>query len=142
MQVSQSMQKATNKVVDIQPEVTQEPWEIQWDRCKPLLVKAMKYQDTYTIDDIEDKIRHGVALLWPGEKSAMVTELIPFPQMLSMNILVFGGNFKEFEKMLKHIETFAKEAGVKRLYGGGRKGWIRKAKHLGIKQEVLLSKDL
>ena len=69
MQVSQSMQKATNKVVDIQPEVTQEPWEIQWDRCKPLLVKAMKYQDTYTIDDIEDKIRHGVALLWPGEKS-------------------------------------------------------------------------
>ena len=142
MQVSQNMQKATNKVVDIQPEVTQEPWEIQWDRCKPLLVKAMKYQDTYTIDDIEDKIRHGVALLWPGEKSAMVTELIPFPQMLSMNILVFGGNFKEFEKMLKHIETFAKEAGVKRLYGGGRKGWIRKAKHLGIKQEVLLSKDL
>jgi len=142
MQVSQSMQKATNKVVDIHPEVTQEPWEIQWDRCKPLLVKAMKYQDTYTIDDIEDKIRHGVALLWPGEKSAMVTELIPFPQMLSMNILVFGGNFKEFEKMLKHIETFAKEAGVKRLYGGGRKGWIRKAKHLGIKQEVLLSKDL
>ena len=142
MQVSQSMQKATNKVVDIQPEVTQEPWEIEWDRCKPLLVKAMKYQDTYTIDDIEDKIRHGVALLWPGEKSAMVTELIPFPQMLSMNILVFGGNFKEFEKMLKHIETFAKKAGVKRLYGGGRKGWIRKAKHLGIKQEVLLSKDL
>ena len=102
----------------------------------------MKYQDTYTIDDIEDKIRNGIALLWPGKKSAMVTEIIPFPQMLSMNILVFAGNFKEFEEMLKHIETYAKEAGIKRLYGGGRKGWIRKVKHLGFKPEVLLSKDL
>ena len=40
------------------------------------------------------------------------------------------------------IEKFAKKAGIKRLYGGGRKGWIRKTKPLGIKQEVLLSKDL
>ena len=141
MQVLLSMAKATNKVVDIQ-EAKREPWEIEWERCKPWLEKAMKYQDTYTIDDIEDKIRNGIALLWPGKKSAMVTEIIPFPQMLSMNILVFAGNFKEFEEMLKHIETYAKEAGIKRLYGGGRKGWIRKAKHLGIKQEVLLSKDL
>ena len=141
MQVSQSMQKATNTVVDIQ-KAKREPWEIEWDRCKPWLEKAMKYQDTYTIDDIKDKIRNGIALLWPGKKSAMVTEIIPFPQMLSMNILVFAGNFKEFEEMFKHIETYAREAGIKRLYGGGRKGWIKKAKHLGIKQEVLLSKDL
>ena len=135
------MQKATNKVVDIQ-QVKKEPWEVEWDRCKPLLVKAMKYQDTYTIDDIEDKIRNGIALLWPGKKSAMVTELALFPQMKAMNILVFAGNFKEFEEMFKHIETFAREAGIKRLYGGGRKGWIRKTKPLGFKQEVLLSKDL
>jgi hypothetical protein len=136
------MEKATNTVVELHPEVVQEPWEVEWEKCKPLLEKAMKYQDTYTIDDIEDKIRNGMALLWPGKKSAMVTEIIPFPQMLSMNILVFAGNFKEFEQMFKHIETFARESGIKRLYGGGRKGWIRKVKHLGIKQEVLLSKDL
>lgn len=119
-----------------------ESWQEEWIRTKPLIAKAVKHQDAYTIDDIEDKIRNGIALLWPGKKSAMVTEIIPFPQMLSMNILVFAGNFKEFEEMFKQIETYAKEAGIKRLYGGGRKGWIRKAKHLGIKQEVLLSKDL
>ena len=55
------MQKATNKVVDLYPQQELEPWEIEWKRCKPLLVKAMKYQDTYTIDDIEDKIRNGIA---------------------------------------------------------------------------------
>tara|TARA_R100001163_G_scaffold65817_2_gene65229 strand:- start:4324 stop:4734 length:411 start_codon:yes stop_codon:yes gene_type:complete len=136
------MQKATNKVVDLYPQQELEPWEIEWKRCKPLLVKAMKYQDTYTIDDIEDKIRNGIAFLWPGKESAMVTELILFPQIKAMNILVFGGNFEEFKEMLEHIEKFAKEAGVQRLYGGGRKGWIRKTKPLGFKQEVLLSKDL
>ena len=142
MQVSQSMQKATNKVVDIHPEVTQEPWEIEWDRCKPYIAKSIKYQDSYTIDDVEDKIRHGIFHLWPGKKSALVTEIIPFPQMLSMNILVFAGNFKEFEEMFKHIETYAKKAGIKRLYGGGRKGWLKKISHLGFKSEHLISKEL
>lgn len=117
-------------------------WESEWQRCKPLLLKAIKHQDVYTIDDIEDKIRSGTALLWPGKKSAMVTELIAFPQMLSMNILMFAGNFEEFEKMFKHVEKIARKSGVKRLYGGGRKGWIKKTKHLGMKPEVLLSKDL
>ena len=64
------MEKAINKVTPIKKEP--EEWEVQWQRCKPLLVKAMKYQDTYTIEDIEDKIRNGIALLWPGKKSAMV----------------------------------------------------------------------
>jgi hypothetical protein len=40
------MQKATNKVVDIQ-EAKREPWEIEWERCKPWLVKAMKYIPRY-----------------------------------------------------------------------------------------------
>ena len=47
------MEKAINKVTPIKKEP--EEWEVQWQRCKPLLVKAMKYQDTYTIEDIEDK---------------------------------------------------------------------------------------
>ena len=119
------MQKATNKVVDIN-QAKKDPWEIEWERCKPWLVKAMKYQDTYTIDDIEDKIRNGIALLWPGKKSAMVTEIIPFPQMLSMNILVFAGNFKEFEEMFKHIETFARESGVKRYTVAAEKDGLEK----------------
>ena len=44
--------------------------------------------------------------------------------------------------MFPSIETFAKKAGITRLYGGGRKGWIKKIKHLGFKEEYLLKKDL
>ena len=53
-----------------------------------------------------------------------------------------GGNYEELEQMLTSIETFAKAIGVKRLYGGGRKGWIRKIKHLGFQEENLIFKDL
>ena len=115
MQVSQSMQKATNKVVDIHPEVTQEPWEIEWDRCKPYIAKAIKYQDSYTIDDVEDKIRHGIFHLWPGKKSAYITEFVIFPQVKAMNLLFCGGDYTELEEMLPSIEEFAKKAGIKRL---------------------------
>ena len=51
------MVKATNKVVDIQ-EVKKEPWEVEWDRCKPYIAKAVKHQDSYTIEGVEDKINN------------------------------------------------------------------------------------
>jgi hypothetical protein len=98
-------------------------WQEQWQRCKPYIEKAVKYQDSYTIDDIEDKIREGLFHLWPGERSAIVTQFVLFPQMKGLNILFCGG-------------------GIKRLYGGGRKGWIRKLKHLGFEKEYLIKKDL
>ena len=136
------MQKATNTVVELHPKEQREPWEIEWERCKPYIAKAVKYQDSYTIDDIEDKIRHGIFHLWPGKKSAYITEFVIYPQVKAMNLLFCGGNYEELEEMLPSIEAFAKAAGIKRLYGGGRKGWIRKIKHLGFETEYLIRKDL
>ena len=141
MQVLLSMEKATNTVVDIQ-EAQREPWEVEWERCKPYIAKAVKHQDSYTIDDIEDKIRGGIFHLWPGKKSAYITEFVMFPQLNAMNLLFCGGDYKELEEMLPHIEEFAKKAGIQRLYGGGRKGWTRKLKHLGFETEYLIRKDL
>ena len=80
------MEKATNKVTPIKKEP--EEWEVQWERCKPYIAKAIKHQDSYTIDDIEDKIRHGIFHLWPAKKSAMITEFVVFPQNTAMNLSV------------------------------------------------------
>ena len=135
------MQKATNKVVELKTQEKQ-PWEQEWARCKPFIEKAVKYQDSYTINDIEDKIRSGIFHLWPGKRSAYITEFVLYPQEKALNLLFCGGDYKELEQMLPSIEAFAKAAGIKRLYGGGRKGWIRKIKHLGFKTEYLIRKDL
>ena len=135
------MQKATNKVVELKTQEKQ-PWEQEWARCKPFIEKAVKYQDSYTIKDIEDKIRLGIFHLWPGKRSAYITAFVLYPQVKALNLLFCGGDYKELEQMLPSIEAFAKAAGIKRLYGGGRKGWIRKIKHLGFETEYLIRKDL
>ena len=37
------MQKATNTVVELHPKEQREPWEIEWERCKPYIAKAVKH---------------------------------------------------------------------------------------------------
>lgn len=132
------MEKATN-IIEF-PNL--EPWEKEFNRCKPWIEKALKYQDNYLIDDIKENIREGLFHLWPADKSFVITEFVIFPQNKAMNILFCGGDFKELEKMLPYLEKFAKTAGCKRMYGGGRKGWLRKLKHLGFLPEYLIRKEL
>ena len=134
------MEKATNKVTPIKK--SPEDWEVQWERCKPYIAKAIKHQDSYTIGDIEDKIRHGQFHLWPGKKSAMVTGFAEYPQLKALNMVFCGGDYKELENMLPSIEKFARLNDCKRLYGGGRSGWLRKIKHLGFEDACLIKKDL
>ena len=117
-------------------------WESEWPRCKPYIEKAVKYQDSYTIEDIEDKIRQGIFHLWPGKKSAMITEFVIFPQVKAMNLLFCGGDYEELKEMLPYIEEFARRAGIKRLYGGGRKDWTKKLVSLGFEPEYLIRKEL
>ena len=87
------MEKATNKVTPIKKEP--EEWEVQWERCKPLIEKAIEYQDSYTIDDVEAKIRNGIALLWQGKETAIVTEFVVFPNKKVLHILCIAVKSEE-----------------------------------------------
>tara|TARA_R100001086_G_scaffold247876_1_gene183369 strand:- start:133 stop:528 length:396 start_codon:yes stop_codon:yes gene_type:complete len=131
------MQKVTDNVVDFKPE-----WEMQWIRCKPYIEEALQYQDSYTIDHVEDKISNGLFHLWAGKESALVTEFVIFPKHKVLNLLFCGGDYNELVEMLPSIEAFARAAECKRLYGGGRKGWSRKLKHLGFEEEHMIRKEL
>ena len=131
------MQKVTDNVVDFKPE-----WEMQWIRCKPYIEEAIETQDSYTIKDVEDKISNGLFHLWAGKKSALVTGFAEYPRVKALNLIVCGGDYEEVEEMLPSIEFFAKSAGCTRLYGGGRKGWLKKIKHLGFEDAYLIKKDL
>ena len=41
----------------MQKVIKKEEWEIHWEYCKQFIEPALKHQDSYTIDDIEDKIK-------------------------------------------------------------------------------------
>ena len=72
----------------------------------------------------------------------MITEIIEYPRLKAINLLFCGGDYKELQSMLPSIEQFAKHFGCKRLYGGGRKGWLRKLKPLGFVQEYMIRKEI
>ena len=124
------------------PQLKLYKWQEQWERSKPYIEKAMKYQDLYTIDDVCSKIEDGSFLLWPGTRSAMVTEFIDFPQKKVCNLIFCGGDYKELKEITDHVEIFAKKMNCSALYGGGRKGWLKKIKHLGWRSEYVIRKDL
>tara|TARA_R110000796_G_scaffold69839_1_gene159018 strand:- start:4330 stop:4722 length:393 start_codon:yes stop_codon:yes gene_type:complete len=117
-------------------------WKEKWIFAKPLIKAALKHTDCYNLKDVEEGIKNGVFHLWVGEKSAMITEIIEYPQLRAINLLFCGGDYKELQSMLPSIEQFGKHFGCKRLYGGGRKGWLRKLKPLGFVQEYMIRKEI
>ncbi len=121
---------------------SEEEWVVRWRFAEPLIRKALKHTDCYNIKDVEEGIKKGVFHLWTGEKSAIITEIIEYPRLRAINLLFCGGDYKELQSMLPSIEQFAKHFGCKRLYGGGRKGWLRKLKHLGFVQEYMIRKEI
>ena len=115
-----------------------------WEWCKPLIEKALIWQDMYNIGDVEQGIIDNKFQLWPhpSKKSVFVTEIVSYPRLTGMNLLFCAGKYEELEEILPSIETMCKRIGGKRLWGGGRPGWSRAAKNLGFKKENIISKDL
>ena len=138
------------KVIDgglAKPKPKMEEWEAQWQWCKPLIESCLKYQNEYDIIDIEQAIKNGKFMLWPhpSKQSCFVTEIIEFPRYRAMNLIFCAGSWNELEEILiKGIEPFARFSSVKKLFGGGRKGWIKalQRKNLGFKKEHIISKEL
>ena len=127
------------------PKKDLEEWEVHWHKwAKELIQDALAYQDMYNIKDIEDGIHEAKFQLWfhPSEESAYITEIVEYPRITGVNLLFCAGKFSQLEEMLPSIEQFTKFIGGERLWGGGRPGWSRAAKHLGFKKEFIISKDL
>ncbi len=117
-------------------------WELEFERLEPHIISALKHQDRYNLIDIKEKIGQGLFHIWPGKDAFYISSFGEFPKYRILNLFLCGGNYKELEEMLKSIEQFAKQCECKYLYGGGRKGWLRKIKHLGFEQEYIVKKEL
>jgi len=117
-------------------------WELEFERLEPHIISALKHQDRYNLIDIKEKIGQGLFHIWPGKDAFYISSFGEFPKYRILNLFLCGGSYEELEEMLKSIEKFAKQCECKYLYGGGRKGWLRKIKHLGFEQEYIVKKEL
>lgn len=101
-------------------------WFLVFDHCSDWIAAALEHAgDTHTLGDIADGIAQGRFILWPGTKSAVITEIIQYPQLKCLNYFLAGGNMEELKKMRPDIEMWAKHHGVTRVTLAGRKGWLR-----------------
>lgn len=95
-------------------------------RCQPYIKAALKYtKGTHTIRDIWDGIVTGNFQLWPGEKSAVVTEIQIFPAKKVMHIFLAGGDLDELLEMERSVRAFAVTIGCNSMSISGRRGWVK-----------------
>ena len=95
-------------------------------RCQPYIKAALEYtKGTHNIRDIWDGIVTGNFQLWPGEKSAVVTELQIFPGKKVMHIFLAGGDLDELLEMERSVRAFAVTIGCNSMSISGRRGWVK-----------------
>lgn len=95
-------------------------------RWQDHIKRALSFQATHSIEDVEAMVADGDAQLWQGEKSAAVTEIVNFPQAKVLHLWLCGGDLREItEVMLPKAEAFARAEGCNRLTTAGRIGWDR-----------------
>lgn len=110
---------------------------------KPFIQLAIDKEDLrYTLEEIEEGISNHNYQLWPGKKSAIITQVLSAEGKNVLNILLCGGNMKELLHKLPQLEQFAKFCDCCSIIGGGRKGWIKVLKEHGFKQKFIIEKRM
>lgn len=106
-------------------DVTFERFVAEWDRCSQWLQSALDFADDgRTLDSIFYDVNVGDMQFWPGEDSAMVTQLLDQPNgTRECNVLLGGGTLETLERMLHAVEDFALQNGASAMTVIGRRGW-------------------
>jgi hypothetical protein len=79
----------------------------------------------HTLADVQKAIDEGRAIFWPGVNSAIITEIIEYPQQRTLHFWLAGGNLAELEAMYPLIEAWGREQGCTAATTVGRPGWER-----------------
>lgn len=100
--------------------------EKDFERLRHHVAAALEYSGgTHKVEDIVEGIRAGRFQFWPGRDSAVVTEIIVYPQLKDLHYFLAGGDLDELRLMRPLIEQWGKSIGCSRVSLAGRKGWER-----------------
>lgn len=120
--------------------------DMEMDRCWPWLKDAMEHGlpdgiVMYTLNDLKQKVFTDDAQLWSTPNGACLTCVSKYPQTTIVQIWLMGGDFEEL--MTKHSDAvykWAKETiGASMIYVQGRKGWTRRLKERGFKEQQVIT---
>lgn len=109
-----------------------------WPAVHHLLKSALDEGWGFEPADVFQRIAQGQVQLWVVEhdmniKAAIVTEILDYPQLKTLNIwLLAGENFKEFREAIASLESYARHHGCKAMECTGRPGLQKLIQGLGF----------
>jgi hypothetical protein len=111
----------------------------EFDRCAPWIEAALEYTGgTHGIEDVRAAVAAGSMQLWPGERSALVTEVVQYPRLKAARIFAGGGDLDELRLMGESVMAWAAWNGCQRVEGFGRWGWGRALDDLPCERRVFM----
>jgi hypothetical protein len=115
--------------------------EDHWRRCRRYIEDALEYAGgSHTIEDVWQSIQEGKAQFFPLDKSAIVTEIVDYPQKAVCRIWLAGGDLDELMQAEVALSAWAKTQGCDGMEIIGRRGWSRQLKDYR-QSAVVLMKD-
>jgi hypothetical protein len=115
--------------------------EDHWQRCRKYIEAALEYAGgSHTFEDVVRTVAEGKAQFHPLEKSAIITEIVDYPQKAMCRIWLAGGDLDELMEAEISIAHWAKIHGCNGMEIVGRKGWSRQLKDYR-ESAVVLIKD-
>ena len=113
----------------------------QWARCSKYIEDALEYAGgSHTLQDVMLAVAEGKAQFFPLDKSAIVTEIVDYPQKAMCRIWLAGGDLDELLEAEAAIAAWAKTLGCSGMEIIGRRGWSRQLKDYR-QSAVVLMKD-
>lgn len=76
-------------------------------------------------EDLVRDLLAGAAQLWPGQRSAMVTQVVPEGAGLTLHVWLAGGKLADILSLKPGIEAWARAHGCSHVTVDGRRGWER-----------------
>ena len=107
------------------------PDELQRRLKKALAVGG----NTHAPDDIAAAVERGEMQAWVNNDSLVITEVVHYPRVSVVNIVIAVGKLSEVMALQPAIEEFAREHKCHALRMEGRKGWERVLPHHGWKPD-------
>jgi hypothetical protein len=106
-----------------------------WARCRAWIeASAHRSPLPEPIEDIEARLAAGEYQFFPGEHSAVVTEIATFRDRKAMIVRYGGGDLQELlDKIEPALCAVAKAMGCDVMMSEGRKGWERAAEASGYR---------
>lgn len=92
----------------------------------------------HAIEELDEKIANGTAILWTTDKSAVAGEIQKHPNALVLHCLCATGDMKEIVGILApQAEEWARRAGCTHITVESREGWAKVLKSHGYKPHTI-----